>query len=190
MSDHKACGRCHELRPERKNCNEEMLKVNNNGHEIAVVNWEKYIGQFGNAVDNIKRCDLIMTESGRGHDKIVFCDLCCYEEKYVEPNGGKHPEGKRAYARNQMQKAIEVLLKEPDTERFVLAYLDKVCLFAWRDYNVPDKPKCATRGDAEANMLAFSSTPSLMATETTSHHEIMNHDFTFKQIKYPTEFVW
>ncbi len=187
MSDTRACGRCQELKPERHECNNEILKVNNNGHEIAVVNWEKYVGQFGK---EIKRCDLLMTESGESHGRIVFCDLCCYEEKYVEPNEGIHPEGKRAYARDQMKQSIEVLLKEPDTEHFVLTYPDKVCLFAWRDYNVPEEPVSATRRDARANVLAFATIVSAMETEMTSHHTIMNHAFTFKQIKYPAEFVW
>lgn len=192
-SDRKSCERCHQLpeRAYRNGCNEAILKVDNQGKEIAVVRFEEYIGQFDGIAANLKdRCDLLMTESGVAHEKIVFCDLCCQEEKYVERNTGFYSEGKRAKARQQMAKSIEVLIQESLTAVNLLTYPQKVCLFAWRDYDVPDTPVVASRGDARANMQVFGSVVSNMTSQTTSHHRIMGHGFTFMQIKYPSPYKW
>ena len=190
MTDNRACGRCHELRPERENCNGEILKVNNNGHEIAVVDWEGYVGQFGRATEGVSRCDLLMTESGVGHDKIVFCDLCCYEERYVEPHDDS--EGKRAYAMNQMDESIEFILRNDNSviKEYVLTFPEKICLFAWRDYDSPDGPVEAVRGDAMANVSAFLTTEARLTNRKTTHQSVMGHDFIFMQIKYPSEYDW
>ena len=195
QSDPQACNPC-QANPNRANragCNREILRVNNNGTEIAVVNYEQYITQIEEKGVKVgKRCDLLMTDSGMERQKIVFCDLCCYEEKYVEPNqSNRYPEGKRARARQQMEKSIELLAQDQtDTANILHAYQEKVCLFAWRDYDVPDSPVTPRRGDARANVQVFSSTVSNLAASTTSHHQRLGHDFTFMQVKYPTEYNW
>lgn len=195
LSDPKACNPCqaNPNRADRVGCSREILRVNNNGTEIAVVNYEQYITQFDRTPVNVgERCDLLMTDSGNARQKIVFCDLCCYEEKYVEPNdGNRFPEGKRAKARRQMERTLDLLVCEPTTTAVnILTYHEKVCLFAWRDYDVPDSPVTPRRGDARANVQVFSSTVSNLAATTTSHHQKMGHDFTFMQVKYPTEYNW
>ena len=193
LSDPKACTACraNPNRSDRANCNEEILKVNNNGTEIAVVEFEKYITQFETTHANVSdRCDFLMTDSGMGHHKIVFCDLCCCEEQYVEPNTGKYPSGKRAKARQQMDRSIRVLLEESTTAVNLLTYPEKVCLFAWRDYNVPDTHVVATRGDVRSNVLAFGSTVSNLATQTTTLHQRMGYNFRFIQVKYPSVYNW
>ena len=187
-SDEMACNQCHANRSSRSDCNEEILKVDTNGVEVAVVRFEKYIEQFIGTNANIAdRCDLILTESGMAHNKIVFCDLCCYEEKYVEPNKGKYPMGKRAKARQQMERSIDVLLKESTTAVNLLTYPEKVCLFAWRDYDVPDTPVAGVHGNARSNVQVFSSVRSNMASQTTQR---MEHGFTFVQVKYPSPYNW
>lgn len=194
ISDGKTCRVCraNPARTNRAGCNEEILKVNNNGTEIAVVEFEEYITQFAGTAANVKdRCDIIMTDGGMGHNKIVFCELCCNEEKYVEPNDGNiYPMGKRAKARQQMEKSIAVLLEESTTAVNLLTYPEKVCLFAWRDYDVPDTHIAATRGNARSNVLAFGSSVSNLAEQTTTHHQRMGHDFVFMQIKYPSVYNW
>lgn len=192
-SDEKSCISCHS-NPEkeyRKMCNEEVLKVNNNGTEIVVVEFEKYITQFEKTAANIKdRCDLLMSDGGMEHNKIVFCDLCCYEEKYVEPNSGMYPMGKRAKARQQMERSIEVLLQESTTAVNLLTYPEKVCLFAWRDYDVPDTHVLAQPRNACANVQAFGASISNLALQTTTHQQRMGHNFTFMQVKYPSVYNW
>ena len=195
QSDPNACNPCqaNPNRADRVGCSREILRVNNNGNEIAVVDYEQYITQFDRTPVNAgERCDLLMTDSGDARQKIVFCDLCCYEEKYVEPNdGNRFPEGKRAKARRQMERTLDLLVCEPTTTAVnILTYHEKVCLFAWRDYDVPDSPVTPRRGDARANVQVFSSTVSNLAATTTSHHQKMGHDFTFMQVKYPTDYNW
>lgn len=193
VSDTKACEPCqaNPQRAYRAGCNHEILKVNNNGEEIAIVSYERYIAQYDQrGKDMGERCDLLMTNSGMEQKKIVFCDLCCYSEKYVEPNTGRYPQGKRAKARQQMERSIDVLINKHNTSAFLLTYHEKICLFAWRDYNVPDVPVMATRGNARSNVQAFGSTISNMATTTTTHHQKVGHDFTFMQVKYPTAYNW
>ncbi len=194
LTDRISCTRCHAIpeRENRRNCNEEILKINNNGATIDIVNFEDYIGQFMNTPANIHdRCDRIMADHSDGHNKIVFCDLCCYDEKYVEPNeGNSYPEGKRAKARRQMEKSIEVLVTETVSAVNLLTYPERIFLFAWRDYNVPDQPVTAHRGDPLRNMGAMLTTPSNMAQQTTTHHQKANYDFTFMQVKYPSVYNW
>lgn len=195
QSDPNACDPCqaNPNRAIRAGCNREILRVNNNGVEVAVVDFEQYITQFERTPINVgEHCDLLMTDSGNARQKIVFCDLCCYKEQYVEPNtGNRYPEGKRAKARRQMERTLDLLVCEPTTTAVnILTYHEKVCLFAWRDYDVPDVPVTPRRGDARANMQVFGSTVSNLAASTTSHHQKMGHDFTFMQVKYPTEYNW
>jgi len=190
VSDPKACVPCqaNPQRAYRAGCNHEILRVNNNGEEIAVVSYEQYIAQYGQNIG--ERCDLLMTDSGMERRKIVFCDLCCYSEAFVESNTGRYPQGKRAKARQQMERSIDALINQYVTAVNLLTYHEKVCLFAWRDYDVPDVPVMATRGNARSNVQAFGSTVSNMATTTTTHHQKVGHDFTFMQVKYPTEYNW
>lgn len=193
LSDIKSCNSCksNPQNIERLGCNEEILRVNNNGKEVAVVNFEQYISQFQGTAANVKdRCDILMVDSGSAHQKIVFCDICCYAEKYVEPNTGKYPQGKRAKARQQMKRSIDVLLQESLTAINILTYTEKICLFAWRDYDVPDMHVDAQHRNARSNVQAFSSSISNLASQTTTHYNRMEHDFSFMQIKYPSEYKW
>lgn len=190
LSDPKACVPCqaNPQRAYRAGCNHEILRVNNNGEEIAVVSYEQYIAQYGQNIG--ERCDLLMTDSGMERRKIVFCDLCCYSGALVEPNTGRYPQGKRAKARQQMERSIDALINQYVTAVNLLTYHEKICLFAWRDYDVPDVPVMAIHGNARSNVQAFGSTVSNMATTTTTHHQKVGHDFTFMQVKYPTEYNW
>lgn len=195
LSDDKACDNCQSnpARVNRRGCNREVLKVNNHGETIDVVNYEQYISQYerlGKAVG--ERCDIVMADSGMSRRKIVFCDLCCYSEKFVEPNeGNSYPQGKRAKVYQQMERSIETLIQVSTTAVNLLTYREKICLFAWRDYDIPDMPSVATRGNAQSNVLVFgSTTASGLATLTISHERRMGHDFIFKQVKYPSVYNW
>lgn len=194
LSDKKACKAC-KTNPKRilqQDCNEEILKVDNNGLAIDVIAFEEYIEQFvGTAANVTDRCDYILTDNGPVHNKIVFCDLCCHEEKYVEPNtGNAYPQGKRAKARQQMQRSVEVLLQESLTKVNLLTYPEKVFLFAWREYGVPAIPVVAERGNAIDNIGAMMMTASHFSKQTTTHHHKAGHGFTFMQIKHPSVYIW
>lgn len=188
LTDPKSCTRCRQLpdRAYRKDCDNVILNVDTQGKQIVLVHYEEYISQFPKVQDN--RCDYLMTETGVEHDKIVFCDLCCYEEKYVNPNGGQHPEGKRAYARHQMEQSIKALVSDLQACVNILTYPERVCLFAWRDYDMPET--VPEHGVAEANMGAFNLTASYRAAETFSDVVIGDSAFKFVQVKHPTVYRW
>lgn len=170
-------------------CNQEILRVDNHGATIEVVRFEEFIQQF-RKLQNTQRCDLIMADAGMERNKIVFCDLCCYEEKYVEPNTGYYPEGKRAKARQQMKQSIEILIRESTTAVNLLTYANKVCLFAWRNKNW-SSTSSPQRGNVLANMSAFTRVPSTTVQQMQWEENITEqHGFTFWQVVYPSEYVW
>ncbi len=189
LSDPKACDECLDSRPQRQNCNRVNLLVDTAANPVEIVDFEKYIKQFDNTAAAMKeRCDYLFVDGSSHHHKIAFCDLTCSEEKYVVPNDGKYPMGKRAKASEQMRKSLEHLLQEPLTAEYLLTFPVKVCLFGWREYTVPDvEPK---RGDAARNMLAFMNTPSSKTGVLTKDVPVIGHNFSFVQVKYPAVYQW
>lgn len=169
-------------------CDRVVLKVDNNGHEITIVEFENYINSLPSTIIG-NRCDLLMTD-GITHNKIVFCDLCCYDEKYIGPNAGDHPEGKRAFARKQMENSIEMFMNVEVLNHYILTYPEKVCLFAYRTYNAIQQPVRAQRGNVENNMQAMMVTPSSVSGRIVTEANIMKHNFTFVQNKYPAVYNW
>lgn len=170
-------------------CDKVVLKVDNKGHEITIVEFENYINSLPNNQIAESRCDLLMTD-GYPHNKIVFCDLCCYDEKYIEPNSGHRSEGKRAFARKQMEESIEMFMGVDVLNLYILTYPEKVCLFAYRAYNAIQKPVKAQRGNVENNMQAMMVTPSSVSGSIVTENKVMNHNFIFVQNKYPTVYNW
>lgn len=173
------------------NCDYVVLKVDNNGQEIAVVNVEKYINSLPAKVNKgNKRCDLLMT-NGMSHDKIVFCDLCCYDDKFIEPNDSAlMPEGKRAFARQQMEQSLEFFLNVDVLNQHILTYPIKVCLFAYRSYNAVQQPVVPQRGNVETSMQTMITTVSSLSAQVITEDSVMNHNFTFVQNRYPNVYVW
>jgi hypothetical protein len=174
-----------------KSCDHVVLKVDNNHQEITVVELEHYVNALPERIiAGQKRCDLLMTD-GIPHHKIVFCDLCCYDEYYIGPNEGHHPEGKRAEARKKMADSVELLLGVDLLNHFILTFPEKVCLFAYRSYSTV-RPTTAQRGrnNTESNMLAMLTTPSSISGRIETEEKVMNHHFTFVQNKYPNPYKW
>lgn len=172
-------------------CDHVVLSLDNNNKEIVVVEFEKYINQFPAKISSSKkRCDLLMTDD-ISHNKIVFCDLCCYDSRYIDSNDGSFcPEGKRARARQQMEESIEFFMDVDVLNQYVLTYPEKICLFAYRDYIVMEKPVLALRGNAESNMQAMMTTASTISGMISTENEVMNHHFIFVQNKYPSVYHW
>ena len=190
LSDAKACDECLQRRPERNGCNKINLIINTSATQIGVVAFEAYIKQFDNTVAEVKdKCDYIFVDGTAGHRKIAFCDLTCSKEKYVEPNDGLYKLGKRAKATSQMEKSMECLMQDPLLKVFIVTFPEKVCLFGWRDYDVPENttPK---RGNALRNMQAFIKTPSSKSRTLSTQVKVLDHGFNFVQVKYPTVYQW
>ena len=170
-------------------CDHVVLYVDNRGQKISVVEFEKYLDDLPKKITNANRCDLIMTD-GVSHNKIVFCDLCCYDERYIGPNEGSHPEGKRAFARNQMAESVKMFMNIHLLDQYILTYPEKICLFAYRSYLPVQKAVKAERGNAEANMQAMFTTASTVSGQITIDDERMNHGFKFVQNQYPAFYNW
>lgn len=191
FTDTTACERCHQVKSERSDCNKLQLNVDFGNKLIAVLNFEEYIKQFDNTPAAIgERCDYLFVDDTEDHAKIAFCDLSCIEEKWVEPNQGSHPEGKRAKVARQMVLSIEALLKSPLLAGYILTFASKVCIFGWREYGVPDAPVQAARCNVVQNLLAFGTTPSSMTQQLTTKQPVVGHNFNFVQVKYPSVYRW
>ena len=190
LTDNKSCNQCRSNpeRTDRSNCNEEILKINPAGKTVSVLNFEEYITQFCNTKLNVtKRCDYLLFDDSNNHQKIAFCDLTCSERKWVERNEGHYAEGKRAHATSQMMQSVEYLLNEPLLSFEILTFIEKVCIFGWREYNVPKVPE---RKSFTSNIEAFLTTPSNMAKTLQTEIKYLDHKFLFMQVKYPTEYNW
>lgn len=175
------------------NCDKVVLTVDNNGQSVRVVNFEEYIKQLpAKATSNKGRCDLLMSD-GIPHNKIVFCDLCCYDEKYIEPHDNiRMSEGKRAKARKQMEDSIEFFMQVDNSliSQYILTFPKKVCLFAYKSYDSVQQPTRPQRGNVETSMQAMLTTPSSMSGQVITENKIMDYKFTFVQNKYPNVYTW
>ena len=88
-----------------------------------------------------------------------------------------------------MKKSMECLLQEPLLQNFIMTFPEKVCLFGWRDYDVPDNTT-PMRGNALRNMQAFINTPSSKSKTLSTQVKVLSHGFNFVQVKYPTVYQW
>lgn len=189
LSDSKACTACKAMpsRTDRVSCDEANLNIHSSD-DVAVLEFERYIQQFSRTSLGIKDvCDYLLFDESNNHRKIAFCDLTCSDEKWVEPNTGKYPEGKRAKVKSQMLDSLEYLLKEDLLAVVILTFAEKVCLFGWRDFDNPEVNTVAPVHDnARKNMQVFGRTPSSMAKQLTFEKTILGHGFSFVQVKYPS----
>lgn len=190
LSDANSCNICNE-NPKTKyrtDCNREILKINNSEVPLIIVNYEKYISQFNISTG---KCDYIITERGNLHEKIVFCELTCSNEIYVEPNDGIYPEGKRAKARKQMTESIKHFVSQQGViEQYILTFPEKICIFGWRDYEATNNSNDEEVKRNLGNMQIFKKISDKITQDVQIEDNIMNHGFKFVQIKYPTEYKW
>lgn len=189
LNDSKACDECLRLRPYRKACDKVNLRLDTSGATLEIVDFEGDANQLDNTPASLReRCDYILVDGTSRHDKIAFCDLSCSEEKYVSPNNGAYPLGKRAKAFEQMKRSLERLLQEPMLAQYILTFPNKVCIFGWRDYTSTNaKPQ---RGNVASNMLAFVNTPSARSGFLSQAVYEVGHGFSFVQVKYPAIYKW
>lgn len=190
LSDSDACHSCKQQRGDRQNCNEETLIVDAGTDTVSVLDLEQYISQLPARLNIHDRCDYLLLDDTERHRKIAFCDLTCSSPQWVEPNHGRYPDGKRAKAQAQMRSSMEMLMRSTQLTIFITTFVEKHCIFGWRDYHASNHHATPARGNLRANMAAFTATPSSMATRLSAPQVIMDHGFTFVQVKYPSAYVW
>lgn len=184
LYDEEACNQCPVFK--KINCaNQEIVQVNCGDVPVEVINIEEIIKSFSN---NASSCDFLMTEENSLiRNQLVFCELTCSQEKYVDPytNDKGKQIGKRAKAENQLKKSvISIMNLSDDCRNYIVEFPKRVCLFAWKD------TLSNTEKNVKDNMQIFIKTPSSMAKTLTKHESILDCDFTFVEIRYPTIFNW
>ena len=191
ISDRLACTRCHSIREDRKDCNEEILRIDPNEKTILLLNFESYIQQFTKVIPNLRdKCDYFLYSETEKERKIAFCDLTCSDIKWVKANSGKYPEGKKAKARQQMSKSIEYLVADPLIGEFIYTCSKKLFIFGWRDYNAPLEAIKPQKNSFSTNLQAFMTTPSGMAKQLTSKVALKKETFDVVTVKYPSVYQW
>lgn len=153
---------------------------------VAVLEFETFVNQFGNTVDamNGDRCDFLLYDPTEAKSRIALCELTCGDAKYIEPNTGRYPEGKRAHAYYQIKNSLEHLLSIPVLDQNILTYVSHYGVFGWREKmgNVDDK--------VLESMANFSDTPSSNELILYTQDYVLDHGFVFVQVKYPTALNW
>jgi hypothetical protein len=77
-------------------------------------------------------------------------------------------------------------------DQFILTFPKKVCLFAYKSYNIAHQPMIAQRGknNVERNMQAMFTTPSSISGQVVTENIIMDNRFIFVQNRYPAIYKW
>lgn len=170
---------------EDENCNHIVITIKTTT-PVAVLEFETFVNQFGNTADAMKgdRCDFMLYDPTEAKSRIALCELTCGDAKYIEPNMGRYPEGKRARAYSQIKNSLEHLLIIPVLDQNILTYTSHYGVFGWREQagTIDDK--------ALESMSDFSDTPSSSELILYTQDFVLNHNFVFVQVKYPTALNW
>lgn len=156
--------------------------INNNSQlNVEVVDFENYIDLYkGTPAGFGRKCDFIINPIA-GYDFIVFNELTESESRYVTPFDipmtGEHKEGKRAYAKKQLEISIEKFYSVND---LLDNYQKKVALFSCKlSDGKPNHPMTNS-------MKAFRKTQRIFSN--IHSNEPMAHGFVFEQRIYGQEY--
>jgi len=169
-------------------CAEDVLYIDIHSC-VHALNFDKFAQQFDGTKASFKgdKCDYLLYNINEDMERpqIVFCELTCMASQYVEPNSGLYPAGKRAKAYKQIKNTIENLLSVSILDTTILNYPSKMGLFGWRE-----EAETSKADDAVKSMEGFSATPSEENPLLYNSTFIIEHNFTFVQIKHPMHFEW
>lgn len=183
LGDPNACMKCALL----NNCDQIVMNVKTDA-PVAVLEFETFVNQFGDKSDTIngERCDYLLYDPSEAKSKIAFCELTCSDGKFVEPNNGRYPDGKRARAYNQIKNSLEHLLSVPVLNVNILTYpsTSRYGVFGWRERNEPSDDKVLK------SLTDFIDTPSAAETIMYTEDFVLGHNFTFIQVKYHSTLPW
>lgn len=102
---------------------------NEKEQKIMILHYEKFINQFGpgrNAGKG-KKCDYLLMDEG---NTLLFNELSCGQEEYLEGNGGKI--GKREMAKEQLTASIDRVICVPSIATYIESFSNRVALFSYR----------------------------------------------------------
>ena len=183
LGDQVACTSCKTKFPDRNACIEKVLKVHAADTAITIVNHEDYIKQFNGSQFAIGgTCDLLMFDSDNQR-KVVFCDLGCYSDKYVEK--------KQKESHKQASNSMSRFLKQPCGQSFINQFSEKILMFGRRDPNInPETTPTPIRGNVIGNMQSFIVTPFSKPKYAVSHEVVEGIDVSFIVVNYPEPYIW
>lgn len=156
--------------------------INNNSQvNVEIIDFEHYINLYKDTPAGLgRKCDFIINPIA-GYDFIIFNEFTESESRYVTPfdvpETGEHKEGKRAYAKRQLEFSIE---KFYCVNNFLDNYQKKVALFSCRLSD--GKPNHVMT----KSMTAFRKTQKILSNIRSN--EPMVHGFIFEQRIYDKEY--
>lgn len=183
LGDQVACTRCKTRFADRNACNEKVMKIDATGTTVTVVDHEDYIVQFnGSRFAEGGTCDLLMFD-GANRRKVVFCDLACYSEEYVEK--------KQTKAHRQVCNSMSRFLKQPCGQAFINQFAEKILIFGRRDPNInPANTLVPARGNVRGNMQSFIVTPFSKPKYAVSQEVVEGITVSFMVVNYPEPYIW
>jgi hypothetical protein len=157
--------------------------INNTARlNVEIIDFEHYIKLYDkdSSAGSGRKCDFIINPVA-GYDFIVFNELTESESRYIAPfnvpKTGERKEGKRAYAKKQLEISIEKFYAVND---FLDSYRKKVALFSCRlSDGKPNHPMTTS-------MTAFRQTQRILSNIRSN--EPMPHGFVFEQRIYNKEY--
>lgn len=182
LSDAKACNVC----KNSTDCNRAVMLIHSD-IDVAVINMDEWKASRTDKQSIGKICDYMLydAEDRYASRKVAFCDLTCSTAEYVNPGKStKYPQGKRAYAIEQITRTVEMFFKQPVMDQQIATATDRHIIFGVR---LSDRP---AQLPPARSMSAFTRTPSSTAGEVRSQQTIGGIRFTYVEVRYPERMVW
>lgn len=181
LGDAKACANCENRHGNA--CNQKTMRINASNFVVTVMDHEDYINQFnGTKFAEGKRCDFLMCDM-ETHQKIVFCDLGCYSEQYVQK--------KQECAYKQVCYSLKRFLDKPCGKEFIDRFTEKILIFGRRDRAIAATEKNKPlKGNVKGNMQIFLTNPFSKSKILESKEIIGETVVTFLIVNYPECYVW
>ena len=185
-ADDKACAGCaRNTKSFFEGCDQKVLRCDAGEQDVEVIELELFVANY-NGLKKLRPnyvCDLLMV----GDDKVVFCDLACYNPKYLKSfvkSDGKPQKGKRQHAREQIENSIEKLTGVPEIADEILSKSKRIGLFAYRR-----KEKIVTD---LVDSTALTGMRSLIDRTKDADANIgkLGKGFQFIEVVYPETYIW
>lgn len=185
-ADDKACAGCaRNTKSFFEGCDQKVLRCDAGEQEVEVIELELFVANY-NGLKKLRPnyvCDLLLV----GDDKVVFCDLACYNPKYIDSfvkSDGTEQLGKRLAVWRQIDNSIEKLTGVPEIAGEILSKSKRIGLFAYRR-----KEKAVTDS---VDSTALTGMRSLIDPTKDAATNIgkLGKGFQFIEVVYPETYIW
>lgn len=182
LSDSKACDAC----KNPTDCDRKVMRLHSD-IDVAVIDMDEWKASRSDKTSIGKICDYLLydAEDQYASRKVAFCDLTCSTTGYVNPGKStKYPQGKRAYAIEQMTRTVEMFFKQPVVDQQIATATDRRIIFGVRFSDLQ------IRQPAARSMSAFTRTPSSTVGIISSQQTIGGIGFAYVEVRYPEVMRW